>query len=83
MQQPRQQQESFEQHPHGTRRGSVGGSNGGSWSGGGGGVQLPPGGWGPRDPAACGHPKDKISLHRRGNRRRIYYKKPQGLLAHC
>lgn len=34
-------------------------------------------------PMLCGHPKDKISSHRAGNRRRIYYKKPQGLLAFC
>jgi hypothetical protein len=34
-------------------------------------------------PVECGHPKDKISRHRAGNRRRIYYKKPQGLLAFC
>ncbi|KAI8477042.1 MAG: hypothetical protein J3K34DRAFT_169707 [Monoraphidium minutum] len=34
-------------------------------------------------PILCGHPKDKITTHRRGNRRRIYYRKPQGLLAFC
>lgn len=53
--------------------GATGGSSGDGSSGGG----------GPDVPLACGHPKDKISRHRAGNRRRIYYRKPQGLLASC
>jgi hypothetical protein len=64
------------------------GSGSGRWLppfhgfGGGGGHGLP-GGGSSEDPMVCGHPKDKISKHRAANRRRIYYRKPQGLLAFC
>lgn len=34
-------------------------------------------------PALCGHPKNKISRHRAGNRRRRYYVEPWGALAAC
>ena len=63
-------------HPHVGPGGSGRfGSGADGDSGGGGGIGDAP--------IVCGHPKDKISRHRAGNRRRIYYKKPQGLLAAC
>eukprot|EP00877_Chromochloris_zofingiensis_P002172 jgi/Chrzof1/11956/Cz06g16010.t1 len=34
-------------------------------------------------PALCGDPKNKLSKHRRGNRRRIYYEKYRETLAAC
>ncbi|WIA35188.1 hypothetical protein OEZ86_003652 [Tetradesmus obliquus] len=34
-------------------------------------------------PSLCGEPKNKLSLHRRGNRRISYYSKRQGLFAFC
>eukprot|EP00878_Enallax_costatus_P006495 GHUV01006810.1.p1 GENE.GHUV01006810.1~~GHUV01006810.1.p1 ORF type:complete len:145 (+),score=29.18 GHUV01006810.1:273-707(+) len=34
-------------------------------------------------PSLCGEPKNKLSLHRRGNRRISYYSRRTELLAHC
>ena len=34
-------------------------------------------------PALCGHPKNRITRHRAGNRRRRYYVEPWGSLAAC